>query len=123
MNTETISNNILIAFFMNGKVKSQLDGKLRESVGDNEIWLPIHGICNMTSIDTGRGKILEYHKNWNWVMLVVERINKLENPKCNSDTTLSTLRTELRYYVGSANISESLYQIINIIKWYNLNNK
>jgi len=56
---KNFNNNIMIAEFMGGVIKS-----------DNEIWLPIHGIC-----DLGKsGKILKYETSWDWLMPVVEKI-------------------------------------------------
>jgi len=44
----------------------------------NEIWLPYWGISKFDTIALGAGNILEYHKSWDWLMPVVEKIENLD---------------------------------------------
>ena len=39
---------------------------------NNEMWLPIYGICNIGSINNG--KILKYHNSWDWIIPVINKI-------------------------------------------------
>lgn len=63
-------NNKIIAEFMGAKY----DKDTTFPIYKNDLWLPIHGICNYTTTESGNGKILCYHKDWNWLMEVVEKI-------------------------------------------------
>lgn len=73
----SINNNKLIALFMGGKT-SDMNNKLVQ--GYQNIWLPIHGICNWTTIEVGHGKILQYHKSWDWLMPVIIKIGTIKIP-------------------------------------------
>jgi hypothetical protein len=63
-----VDNNLLIALFMGGKIKNKQD-----------IFIPFHCICNYTSIEIGSGKILEYHKSWDWLIPVIDKIYSSDN--------------------------------------------
>ena len=66
----TLEKNKLIAEFMGGKY----DKDTTFPIHPNDIWLPIHGICRHNTIESGNGKILNYHNSWGWLMSVVEKI-------------------------------------------------
>lgn len=60
-----------------------------------------------------------YHKYWDWLMPVVDKINRLKNPRGISDTTLSTMKSDLRAYVGRVNIESAFNAAYKIIEWHN----
>lgn len=68
-----ITGNKLIAEFMGGKYNNTL----RFRIAQNDIWLPKYGICRYDTIEPGKGKILEYHKSWDWLMTCVEKITSI----------------------------------------------
>ena len=68
---EILERNKLIAEFMGGKT-SDISNVVS---GYQNIWLPKHGVCRWDTIDLGKGKILCYHKSWDWLMPVVEKID------------------------------------------------
>jgi len=70
---EIIRGNKKLAVFMGGKYASETMVPLNL----NEIWLPYWGISKFDTIALGAGNILEYHKSWNWLMPVVEKIESL----------------------------------------------
>lgn len=64
---------------------------------------------------------LDFHKDWNWIMEVVEAINKTKNPKQGGDTTHSTLKREVQTLLGKV-AKESAVQAINqFLTWYSAN--
>ena len=63
-----VESNKMIAKFMGAKFATHaLKGTC---------WLPTYGVCNVDTIELGKGKILEYHKSWDWLIPVVEKIEK-----------------------------------------------
>lgn len=133
-----LENNRLIAEFMGGKFNSQV----RFRMAQNDIWLPIHGVCRYDTVEVGKGKILRYHKSWDWLMPVVEKIIEIKLPKNHSvvydmifETKKICLQVRkqegnlghpiLRYYSedeGDLSLIEHLYNsAIRFIKWYNKN--
>lgn len=81
MKKEIIEGNKLIALFMGG-ITSDMNRRIVG--GYQNIWIPIHGICDWTTIELGRGKTVEYHSSWDWLMPVVE---KIMNTKCYEEET------------------------------------
>lgn len=119
---QILDGNKLIAEFMGAKY----DKDTSFPIHPDDLWLPIHGICNFKTIKIGKGKILLYHKSWDWLMPVVE---KIEN-----------LKFEYSYYKGRAIITDLGFQnmmndiafsgsrieatwlaVVEFIKWYNQN--
>lgn len=62
---------------------------------------------------------LKFHSDWNWIMVVVQAINKTQNPRKGGDTTHSTLKIEIRALLGKVE-KEAVVQSINqFLIWYN----
>ena len=108
-----------IALFMGGKTnKTALPG-IAERMNNNEIWLPFHGICRYDE--------LRYHKSWDWLMPVIEKIKQTEN--------VITVTIEITFDAGSVTIinAEEYYKqtyepvtiksvykaVVDFIRWYN----
>lgn len=68
-NYEILAGNNLLADFMGATFNI-------ETLNKGEIWLPQHGVCKYKTVELGKGKILEYHKSWNW--WVAKLFNKFE---------------------------------------------
>lgn len=127
---EILESNKLIAEFMGGKYNNQVNFRIAQ----NEIWLPIHGVTKFNTADLGSGKILEYHKSWDWLMPVVEKIESL-----GYTTLIKNYGDEFSNFVEILNTDEDPLQIccftehvmlkskleltykavIEFIKWYN----
>ena len=90
-------NNILLAEFIGGKLK----GETNINIKPNEIWLPVFGVCNL---DKNKKK-LKFDSDWNWLMLVVEGIDKGSG----------------EHIKLSCDIVEVHRQCVEFIKWYNDN--
>lgn len=109
MNTE---NNKIMAEFMGG-LKNR---ESRLSLQNNEIWLPVHGVCHLGN----SGKVLKYHLSWDWLIPVVE---KIYNTDIYHDTYIfynssmfSSGKIELTINI------ESVYNAcLEFIRWYNEN--
>lgn len=86
---ETLNNNILIAEFMGGKVKSESILNIK----DNEIFIPFHGVCDLGN----SGKGLKYHNSWDWLMPVVEKI----------ETTHFTFKNYVNHYAEKKDLKSS----------------
>ena len=62
-----------------------------------------------------------FHSDWNWIMEVVEAINKTQNPKQGGDTTHSTLKREVQALLGKS-AKEAVVEAINqFLIWYEQN--
>src|SRR6056297_3758006 len=77
----TLKNNKTIAIFMGGKFDKDTSFKISE----NFIWLPYHNLCRYDTIDYGKGKILKYHKSWDWLMPVYRKIKDILNSYSKDD--------------------------------------
>lgn len=72
---------------------------------------------------------LEYHKSWDWLIPVVEKIellDKVEGCKysvtiCNDVCRIDTVNEEIVWRRDSTKIAAVYQAIIEFIKWYNLN--
>lgn len=67
MNTE---NNILLAEFIGGKHNHEVSFPINK----NEMWLPKFGVCSLND----NGKKLCFDTDWNWLMVVVLKIESLK---------------------------------------------
>jgi hypothetical protein len=113
MNKEIINNNKLIAIYMGGKT-SDMNNKIVQ--GFQNIWLPIHGVCNWTSIDTGKGKILHYHNSWDWLIPVIDKIYS-SNEYIEYKNTLGQFNDGI--FINTKYINVTYNDVIDFIKWYN----
>ena len=124
---EILKGNKLIAEFMGGKYNSQL----RFNISQDEIWLPIHGICNYAR---DKGKKLKYFSSWDWLMPVVEKIESLpdinqagicvliEHSYCRIYLDNWGKYTDVAQYVTKKDKLGAVYQaVVKFIKWYNEN--
>ena len=68
-----IKNNKLIADFIEASKTSNCK--------DNEMFIPGQTICRIDTIELGKGHILKFHKSWDWLMPVVEKIEKMYETK------------------------------------------
>lgn len=130
-----LENNKLIAEFMGGKLRNESRLKL----APQEIWLPSQGVCRYDTIETGRGKTLQYHKSWDWLMPVVEKIEilgyytSIRLNKYTNKTTVCTIEdtneatiggglSQILVTEGFKHLSkiEAVYNaVVEFIKWYN----
>jgi hypothetical protein len=116
-------NNRMIAEFMGAKY----DKDTSFPIHPNDLWLPMHGVCNFTSTN---GNCLRYHSSWDWLMPVVEKIESLS--KENETYSFSITKFSVRVlYRGSRVVDlpidntkfESTYQaVIQFIELYNKQN-
>ena len=115
---KTIEKNKLIADFMGCKDKNTALQTIAERLKDDEIWLPFH---NVESINN-----LKYHKDWNWLIEVIENIESL-------GYRIEIVKHICRIYLSNKEtiiISENIPKIeavynacVEFIKWYNNQNK
>ena len=108
---KVLESNKLIAEFMGAKY----DKDTKFPMHKDDLWIPMHGICNYTTVDSGRGKILEYHKSWDWLKPVIDKIGNI--PEAG--------------YVFKRSLDGGLFYTIDtvwnacvaFIEWYNTHNK
>ena len=133
-----IENNKLIAQFMGGK----LNDELSFLIAQNDIFIPYHGVIRLDTVETGKGPVIKYHKSWDWLMPVVEKIENIDfgnwepikgdvymNCSFEIEITSSVCQLNIHadqrcyksfFYVCSNSKIESVYGlIIEFIKWYN----
>lgn len=110
--------------------KFGIDPNLRLDIG--ECWLPIHGICNYMTTESGKGKILEYHKSWDWLIPVVEKIEKQGSIIQISFSGITNCKIIVGNFkepiitvanTESQNSIEAIYlAVVDYIKYYNKHN-
>jgi hypothetical protein len=129
MKDSIIENNRLIAEFMGAR----FIGNGMNSPTSKDILVPVHGSRRIDTIDLGMGKILEYHKSWNWLMPVVEKIESLvfkndNNPNVtigsNCYCVIQDNKSELFEFTGmeETKLFSTYTAIVEFIKWYNTQN-
>lgn len=146
---EILNGNKLIAEFMGAILKNGSSFHLLNNTYD--LWLPVFGICRYDTIESGKGRILEYHKSYDWLIPVIEKIKNLRSvviygmyrePEGEKvDIILHRLdlsfqyctikieygrrfKTITRYYDKDGGMKNSVYlMVIEFITWYNKNQK
>ena len=119
-NQTILEGNKLIAEFMGGKY----DKDTNFPIHPNDIWLPTHGIVNCATIESGNGRIIQYHTSWDWLMPVVEKIENFNDgcTLCIIEDERCHINTQTNFEVDSVGYTkiEAVYNaIIEFIKWYN----
>ncbi len=115
---EIIENNKLIAKFMGAKKTTNCN--------NNELWIPKQSVCKINTIDLGRGQIICYHKSWDWLMPVVDKIRDIKN-ECklsNKDVYNRKDRGFGLYgnkFLVNTNFNYTYSGVIEFIKWYSEN--
>ena len=117
---KTIENNKIIAEFLSVKIHPFK-------------FIPIEerGLYNGYFIDE-----LKYHEDWNWLMVVVEKIESLEifdrmgrfniNTKNFDENYTSFITDKDEYFIqceGDTKIEAVYNAVLEFIKWYNNQNK
>lgn len=77
--------------------------------GFQNIWIPIHGICRWDTIELGKGKILCYHKSWDWLIPVIDKIY-------SNDKYLAYSKS---VNINTKDIIDTYNQAVDFINWYN----
>lgn len=106
----TIQNNKLIAVFMGGKT-SEMNNKIVQ--GYQNIWLPIHGVCNWATIELGKGKILHYHHSWDWLMPVIDKIYSSKEYFEYKNSLNEGIIINTRF------LENTYSDVVDYIKWFN----
>lgn len=104
--------NKFIALFMGGLLK----GQTRVRLNENEIWLPIHGTVRFDTIESGTGKILKYHKDWNWLIEVIRKIASTQEFQ-----NFYEFKKLFWDEYNSLDIDRIYVQVVLFIEWYNEN--
>lgn len=121
-----MEDNRLIAKFMGGKYSMELSF----DIDHTEIWLPFHGIVRYDTVEIGKGKILEYHKSYSWLIPVVERIEDFRDE--NNSARFNVIIEQCFVEIIENHTSETIVQldrdtkietiynaVVEFIKWYN----
>lgn len=78
---------------------------------------------------------LQYHKDWNWLMQVVEKIENTKYDNLTFDVFISKNKTHIHYsannewfsniflYEGKTKIENTYNACVEFIKWYNENSR
>lgn len=124
---DIIENNKLIASFMGAKDHEYSSLNLSKEL----TFVPFHGVVRNDTIETGKGTIMKYHKSWDWLMPVVEKIESLDFVvqihlgSCFIKTQDQFIAFKGKYVAksqGKIKIDNVYNAVIEFINWYNLNN-
>lgn len=100
-------NNLLLAKFLGGQTKGE---SFFLSLNDNEIFIPKLGLYHLGN----NGKILKFHSDWNWLMLVVKKCYEVEHNE-------NEYYEAIYYAVADLDITKTYNACVEFIKWYNDN--
>jgi len=113
----TVENNILLAEFLGWDVNE-----------DGTIELPLE-LANHWQGESRELDCLVFHKNWNWIMLVVDKVESLgfsvsiHTDTCyvahNTDKCIETIINISDYKLGKLKVVYNA--CIQFVKWYNEN--
>ena len=103
---EINEGNVLIAEFMGYKYHG----------GHNEIWKKSDG-------EMFRGGESKFHKSWDWLMTVVEKIGRELYQRVTISTTFTRIHTsfanEIEYKNFTVSIECTWLAVVDFIKWHN----
>lgn len=102
-----LENNLLLAKFMGAKQTEFA-----------KFWIPIHGVVRDDTLETGRGRIMEYHWSWDWLMPVVRRCVEIACDE-SQEMFMSKQYTMLLDIVPMADIEETYKAVVEFVKKYN----
>lgn len=114
MKINIVKNNKIIAKYMGGK----FSGETKFRMAPQDIWLPKFGVCRWDSIDLGRGKTLQYHKSWDWLIPVIDKITSDDSYKMFKDHT-SSIVDDGEIYINTRFIENTYKDVVDFINWYN----
>jgi len=83
----------------------------------NQIWLPIHGICNWTTIEYGHGSILRYHNSYDWLIPVIDKITSLDVYQKYKDE-MSNIVSDGGIHINTKYIQVTYDQVVDFVNWY-----
>ena len=111
---EILESNKLIAEFMGGLFKSN-----KFTINDGWVWLPFENMCKITS--------LRYNSSWDWLMPVVEKIEKIiwnkidltEEVIINGLSCRIPIKDDAFISIKNTKIEATYDCVVEFIKWYN----
>lgn len=113
---ETLENNKLIAEFMGARY-NQIFGVWTSDI------IPLNNYGNPSSTQQ-----LKYHKSWDWLMPLVEKIEKLTNElptltlsKPFADSYVVKLSSEVPEGEDKNRLTATYKAVVEFIKWHNEN--
>tara|TARA_R110000851_G_scaffold68979_1_gene154697 strand:- start:1360 stop:1845 length:486 start_codon:yes stop_codon:yes gene_type:complete len=111
---DIVKNNKIIARYMGGK----FSGESRFSIEPQDVLLPKFGVCRWDTVDVGEGKTLQYHKSWDWLIPVIDKITSDDTyPKYRDHS--SSIVDDGGIDINTKFISNTYNQVIYFIHWYN----
>ena len=119
---EILENNKLLAVFIGGKYAHEMSPIAQTHMNEREMWLPHHGIVKFDTIDIGRGHILEYHKSWDWLVPVCNKIiNEIDKPDFDSDDVdeFFEYTDAVQDNLMICDLLATYKAVVEFIKWYN----
>ena len=119
-NKKIIKKNKAIAKFIGSKLPHQVLFDMNPKC----IWVPYFGICRHDTIELGRGKILQFHKSWDWIMVAVHQIERLGYTVCIYKCECNILMGKIvASYKGRSKLTAVYQAVHQFIKWYNKKQK
>lgn len=113
-----MKNNKLIAEFMGWELEQTLKGKWVYAIRQNVL----HLTKEYEETNFYLPKELLYHKSWDWLMPVVDKIENLHYGFEIIGNYVKVLGTPI-YSTRKTKIQAVYNAVVEFIKWYNQNNK
>jgi len=64
-------------------------------------------------------KKLKYHESWDWLMPVVEKIERLRKDAAPHDVDFDMLKEDINDALSEGRLDYTYQNIVNFIKWFN----
>jgi hypothetical protein len=123
-NQEIINNNSIIAKFLGGEV----DVILKIQDKETKAWkgdIAAQWRKDKQNLSLGNAILcehLEFHKSWEWLMPVVEKIGKELGYRVTIDTVFTRIwreTNEIEYRNLTTSLECTYLAVVDFIKWYN----
>tara|TARA_R110001599_G_scaffold150547_1_gene334606 strand:+ start:403 stop:747 length:345 start_codon:yes stop_codon:yes gene_type:complete len=111
---DIVKSNKNIAKYMGGK----FSGEARFRVAPQDVWLPNFGVCRWDTVELGKGKTLEYHKNWDWLIPVIAKITSDDMYSKYVDYS-SNMIDDGGVHINTKFIDVTYNNVVDFINWYN----
>ncbi len=108
-----IVNNKQIALFMGAKTHDKSIIKMNK----NQIWIPGHGVRKTDTIELGAGSIMKYHKSWDWLIPVIDKITSHDNYPKYVENNSNGIAHKGDLQINTKSIEATYNNVVDFMHW------